>query len=107
MSEGRYKLKKGYRFIVAIDYVEPDQTPCMQVGDGSHLQFFHATNLNQARNRIKAEYEKTIAYAKELGIDTADEESFDAWMDPGNERYEIYAGDRFREIGNLYEAERA
>ena len=54
-----------------------------------------------------AEYEKTIAYAKELGIDTADEESFDAWMDPGNERYEIYAGDRFRETGNLYEAERA
>lgn len=106
MSRETFKLKRGYRFIVAIDYVEPDQSPSIQ-GVESHLQFFHTTNLTQARNRIKAEYEKTIAFAKEVGIDIEDEDCFDAWKHPNNDSYEIYAEDRFRETGKLYKAERA
>ena len=106
MSEAKYKLKKGYQYVVAIDYIEPEHSPSLQ-GEDSHLQFFHTTSLSQARNRLKAEYEKTVAYAKELGINTADETSFDAWLHPHNDSYEIYAEDRFIETGKLYESKRA
>lgn len=106
MSEDNYRLKNGFRFIVAIDYVEPDYSPNMQ-GFDSHMQLFHTTSLNRARKRLKTEYEKTVAYAKEIGIDTDNEDCFDAWLHPNNESYEIYAGDTFSETGKIYESERA
>lgn len=48
MNESNSRLKKGFRFIVAIDYVEPDYSPNMQ-GFDSHMQFFHTTSLKMAR----------------------------------------------------------
>ena len=106
MSEGNYKMKKGYRFIVFIDYCEMDCTP-NSPGFDSQPRFYYAANLNQARNRLKAEYGKCIAYAKEMGIDVEDEDCFDAWLHSQCEEYEIYAEDRFIEKGKIYEAEMA
>lgn len=106
MSEGNYKMKKGYRFIVFIDYCEIDCTP-NSPGFDSQPRFYYAANLNQARNRLKAEYGKCIAYAKEMGIDVEDEDCFDAWLHSQCEEYEIYAEDRFIEKGKIYEAEKA
>ena len=106
MSEGNYRMKKGYRFIVFIDYCEMDCAP-NSLGFDSQPRFYYAANLNQARNRIKAEYDKGIAYAKEMGIDVEDEDCFDAWLHSQCEEYEIYAEDRFIEKGKIYEAEMA
>ena len=106
MSEGNYKMKKGYRFIVFIDYCEMDCEP-NSPGFDSQPRFYCAANLNQARNRLKAEYDKGIAYAKEMGIDVEDEDCFDAWLHSQCEEYEIYAEDRFIEKGKIYEAEMA
>ena len=44
---------------------------------------------------------------KEIGIDTDNEDCFDAWLHPNNESYEIYAGDTFSETAKIYESERA
>ena len=106
MSEGNYRMKKGYRFIVFIDYCEMDCTP-NSPGFDSQPRFYYAANLNQARNRLKAEYDKGIAYAKEMGIDVENEDCFDAWLHSQCEEYEIYAEDRFIEKGKIYEAEKA
>lgn len=106
MSEGNYRMKKGYRFIVFIDYCEMDCAP-NSPGFDSQPRFYYAANLNQARNRLKTEYDKGIAYAKEIGIDTEDEDTFDAWMNPKGKSYDIFAEDHFIEKGKIYEAERA
>lgn len=99
-------MEKGTKFIVFIDYVEPDMAP-NSPGFDSQPRFYHAETMEQARKRIKTEYEKGIAYAKEIGIDTEDEDIFDAWMDPHNESYDIFAEDRFIEKAKIYEAEKA
>ena len=104
MSKGI--TKKGSRFIVFIDYCEPDLAP-NSPGIDSQPRFYYAVNMDQARNRLKAEYDKGIAYAKEIGIDTDNEDSFDAWLHSQSEEYEIYAEDRFIEKGKIYEAEKA
>ena len=106
MSEGNYRMKKGYRFIVFIDYCEMDCAP-NSPGFDSQPRFYYAANLNQARNRLKAEYSKCIAYAKEMDIDVEDEDCFNAWLHSQCEEYEIYAEDRFIEKGKIYEAEMA
>ena len=99
-------METGTKFIVFIDYSEPDMAP-NSPGFDSQPRFYYAANMDQAHERIKTEYDKTIAYAKEIGIDTEDEDSFDAWMDPHNESYEIFAEDRFIEKAKIYEAEKA
>ena len=99
-------MEKGTKFIVFIDYCEPDMAP-NSPGFDSQPRFYHAETMEQARKRIKTEYDKTIAYAKEIGIDTEDEDLFDAWMDPQNESYDIFAEDRFIEKAKIYEAEKA
>ena len=99
-------MEIGTKFIVFIDYSEPDMAP-NSPGFDSHPRFYYAANMDQARDRIKTEYGKTIAYAKEIGIDTEDEDIFDAWMDQHNESYEIFAEERFFEKAKIYEAEKA
>ena len=99
-------MEKGTMFIVFIDYCEPDMAP-NSPGFDSQLRFYHAETMEQARGRIKTEYEKGIAYAKEIGIDTDDEDCFDAWIDPKGESYEIFAEDYFIEKAKIYEAEKA
>ena len=99
-------MEKGTKFIVFIDYCEPDMAP-NSPGFDSQPRFYHAETMEQARKRIKTEYDKGIAYAKEIGIDTEDEDIFDAWMDQHNESYEIFAEDRFIEKAKIYEAEKA
>ncbi len=99
-------MEKGTKFIVFIDYCEPDMAP-NSPGFDSQPRFYHAETMEQARKRIKTEYEKTITYAKEIGIDTEDEDCFDAWMDPKGKSYDIFAEDHFIEKGKIYEAERA
>ena len=99
-------METGNKFIVFIDYSEPDMAP-NSPGFDSQPRFYYAANMDQARERIKTEYDKTIAYAKVIGIDTEDEDVFDAWMDQHNESYEIFAEDHFIEKGKIYEAERA
>ena len=104
MSKGI--TKKSYRFIVFIDYCEPDLAP-NSPGFDSQPRFYYAVNMDQARSRLKTEYDKGISYAKEIGIDTEDEDSFYAWQHPHCDSYEIYAEDRFIEKGKIYEAEKA
>lgn len=99
-------MEKGTKFIVFIDYCEPDMAP-NSPGFDSQPRFYYAATMDQARERIKTEYEKGIAYAKEIGIDTEDEDIFDAWMDQHNESYDIFAEDRFIEKAKIYEAEKA
>ena len=99
-------MEKGTKFIVFIDYCEPDMAP-NSPGFDSQPRFYHAETMEQARKRIKTEYEKWIAYAKEIGIDTEEEDIFDAWMDSNGENYDIFAEDHFIEKGKIYEAERA
>ena len=99
-------MEKGTKFIVFIDYCEPDMAP-NSPGFDSQPRFYHAETMEQARKRIKTEYEKGIAYAKEIGIDTEDEDIFDAWMDSQGESYDIFAEDRFIEKAKIYEAEKA
>ena len=99
-------MKTGAKFIVFIDYSEPDMAP-NSPGFDSQPRFYYAASMDQARERIKTEYYKTIAYAKEIGIDTEDEDIFDAWMDQQNESYDIFAEDRFIEKGKIFEAEKA
>ena len=99
-------METGTKFIVFIDYSEPDMSP-NSPGFDSQPRFYYAANMDQARERIKTEYDKTIAYAKEIGIDTEDEDIFDAWMDPHNESYDVFAEDRFIEKAKIYEAEKA
>jgi hypothetical protein len=71
-------MEKGTKFIVFIDYCEPDMAP-NSPGFDSQPRFYHAETMEQARKRIKTEYEKGIAYAKEIGIDTEEEDIFDAY----------------------------
>ena len=99
-------METGTKYIVFIDYSEPDMAPNCP-GFDSQPRFYYAANMDQARERIKTEYDKTIAYAKVIGIDTEDEDVFDAWMDQYNESYEIFAEDRFFEKAKIYEAEKA
>lgn len=99
-------METGNRFIVFIDYSEPDMAP-NSPGFDSQPRFYYAANMDQAREKIKTEYDKTIAYAKEIGIDTEDEDIFDAWIDSQNESYEIFAEDHFIEKAKIYEAEKA
>ena len=99
-------METGIKFIVFIDYSEPDMAP-NSPGFDSQPRFYYAANMDQAREKIKTEYDKTIAYAKEIGINTEDEDIFDAWIDPQNESYDIFAEDRFIEKAKIYEAEKA
>ena len=99
-------MEKETKFIVFIDYSEPDMAP-NSPGFDSQPRFYHAITMEQARKRIKTEYDKGIAYAKEIGIDTEDEDIFDAWIDPQGESYDIFAEDHFIEKAKIYEAERA
>ena len=99
-------MEKETKFIVFIDYTEPDMAP-NSPGFDSQPRFYHAETMEQARDRLKAEFEKGIAYAKEIGIDTEDADSFDAWMDSQGESYDIFAEDHFIEKGKIYEAEMA
>ncbi len=99
-------MEAGTKFIVFIDYCEPDMAPNCP-GFDSQPRFYYAANMDQARNRIKTEYEKTIAYAKEIEIDTDNGDCFDAWLHPHSESYEIFAEDRFFEKAKIYEAEKA
>lgn len=99
-------MEKGTKFIVFIDYCELDMAP-NSPGFDSQPRFYHAETMEQARKRIKTEYEKGIAYAKEIGIDTEEEDIFDAWMDSNGENYDIFAEDHFIEKGKIYEAEKA
>ena len=62
-------METGTKFIVFIDYSEPDMAPNCP-GFDSQPRFYYAANMDQARERIKTEHDKTIAYAKEIGIDT-------------------------------------
>ena len=55
----------------------------------------------------KAEYEKAVAYAKEIGFTESDESELQTWVSQDDGSYEIYAGDSFSETGKIYEAERA
>lgn len=99
-------MEKGTEIIIFIDYCEPDMAPNCP-GFDSQPRFYHATTMEQARKRIKAEFDKTIAYAKDIGIDTADEDCFEAWIHPQNESYEVFAEDNFIEKGKIYVAEMA
>lgn len=99
-------MKKETKFIVFIDFIEPDMAPNCP-GFDSQPRFYLAATMEQARDRLKVEFEKGIAYAKEIGIDTEDEDCFDAWMDPQGESYDIFAEDHFIEKAKIYEAERA
>ncbi len=99
-------MKRGTKYIVFIDYSEPDMAP-NSPGFDSQPRFYYAATMDQARDRIKTEYEKTIAYAKEIEIDTDNEDCFDAWLHPHKESYEIFAEDRFIEKAKIYEAEKA
>ena len=99
-------MKTGTKYIIFIDYSEPDMAP-NSPGFDLQPRFYYAANLDQARERIKTEYDKTIAYAIEIGINTEDTDNFDSWMDPNTESYEIFAEDRFFEKAKIYEAEKA
>lgn len=50
-------MEKGTKFIVFIDYCEPDMAP-NSPGFDSQPRFYHAETMEQARKRIKTEYEK-------------------------------------------------
>ena len=69
--------------------------------------FYHTTDMEEARKRLKVEYEKAVAYAKEIGFTESDESELQTWVSQDDGSYEIYAGDSFSETGKIYEAERA
>lgn len=97
-------LKTGSCYIVAIDYSEPDFSPNTP-GFTSQPRFYHTTDMEVARKRLKTEYEKAVAYAKEIGFTESDESELQTWAD--QDGYEIYAGDSFSETGKIYEVEKA
>ena len=99
------KLENGKCYIVAIDYSEPDFSPNTP-GFTSQPRFYHTTDMEEARKRLKAEYEKAVAYAKEIGFTESDESELQTWVSQDDGSYEIYAGDSFSETGKIYEAER-
>lgn len=99
-------MKTGCKYIVFIEYSEPDMAPNCP-GFNTQPRFYYAADMDLARKRILSEYDKAIAYAKEIGIDTDDGDIFDAWMDPKGESYEIFAEDYFIEKAKIYVAEEA
>lgn len=64
-----------------------------------------AKTPEKAREILEQEYNKTIEYAKENGINTKDENEFDLYINTHDGNYEINADGYFYETGEIIEAE--